>query len=215
MLFVTHTTMCSEQELWTWATRMFFLFSQEQLSNSNFSFSIATSIFVSCMSSIFEWLINLFVFYYLHSGIARIAMHMIAVTGTCLVAPRNWATGSLNGCWIFIVQQQPSQQVRFWFPFLFYLFFNCNNNNDMCCFFIVPPLEVAQPPIVSDGPLDSCHVLVSHIGSSSIWIQKVKNEVVYINLIEKLFAEHMPLEPLDSEPIIGAMYAVQLSDGRK
>ena len=80
-------------------------------------------------------------------------------------------------------------------------------------FFIVPPLEVAQPPIVSDGPLDSCHVLVSHIGSSSIWIQK--NEVVYINLIEKFFAEHVPLEPLDSEPIIGAMYAVQLSDGRK
>ena len=36
-----------------------------------------------------------------------------------------------------------------------------------------------------------------------------------LNKIEKLFAEHVPLEPLESEPIIGAMYAVQLSDGRK
>ena len=80
----------------------------------------------------------------------------------------------------------------------------------MCCFFIVAPLEVAQPPIVSDGPFVSKHVFVYRVGTDSIWTYQVKNEGVYINKIEKLFAEHVPLEP-----IIGAMYAVQLSDGRK
>ena len=74
-----------------------------------------------------------------------------------------------------------------------------------------PLLQVEQPPIVPEESLDSMHVFVSHIGPSSIWIYEVRSEGVF-DSIEQLFEEHVTL---DSEPIIGGMYAIQQCDGSK
>ena len=112
-------------------------------------------------------------------------------------------------------KQLPLCKVSCWtYPmFLFpFVFLYCKERHIAL---LRPLLQVEQPPIVPEESLDSMHVFVSHVGSSSIWIYEVKRKGLFIDFIEQLLEEHVPLEPLDSKPIIGEIYAIQQCDGTK